>query len=269
MPGVFHDLSKRLSMSSGIILMLVISFFGADYWPVQFLTVLFVATITMAAMIEYVALVKHKGDPPSKYLLAGIGVFWPVAFFLFPSWIWLILLFLGFFVYNFYFIDGALYRVATGSFAMLYILVPIGMILSILYPQGIGSKGDMALVIYLVAVTKVADVGGYFMGRLFGKTKLAPNISPSKTIVGAVFGLISSVLVSLLLACYVNISYQEALFLGLILGVAAELGDLAESVLKRDAHVKDSNQIPGLGGVLDLIDSLLFTTPILFAYFRF
>jgi phosphatidate cytidylyltransferase len=107
------------------------------------------------------------------------------------------------------------------------------------------------------------------MGRLFGKTKLAPNISPSKTIVGAVFGLISSVLVSLLLACYVNISYQEALFLGLILGVAAELGDLAESVLKRDAHVKDSNQIPGLGGVLDLIDSLLFTTPILFAYFRF
>jgi len=269
MPGVFHDLSKRLSMSSGIILMLVISFFGADYWPVQFLTVLFVATITMAAMIEGVALVKHKGDPPSKYLLAGIGVFWPVAFFLFPSWIWLILIFLGFFVYNFYFIDGALYRVATGSFAMLYILVPIGMILSILYPQGIGSKGDMALVIYLVAVTKVADVGGYFMGRLFGKTKLAPNISPSKTIVGAVFGLISSVLVSLLLACYVNISNQEALFLGLILGVAAELGDLAESVLKRDAHVKDSNQIPGLGGVLDLIDSLLFTTPILFAYFRF
>ena len=53
--------------------MLVISFFGADYWPVQFLTILFVATITMAAMIEYVALVKHKGDPPSKYLLASIG----------------------------------------------------------------------------------------------------------------------------------------------------------------------------------------------------
>ena len=66
MPSMFHDLSKRLMMSSGIILMLVISFFGADYWPVQFLTVLFVATITMAAMIEYVALVKHKGDPASK-----------------------------------------------------------------------------------------------------------------------------------------------------------------------------------------------------------
>lgn len=269
MPGVFHDLSKRLSMSSGIILMLVISFFGADYWPVQFLTVLFVATISMAAMIEYVALVKYKGDPPSKYLLASIGVFWPVAFFLFPSWIWLILLFLGFFIYNFLFIDGAIYRIATGSFAMLYILVPIGMILSILYPEGVGSKGNVALVLYLVAVTKVADIGGYFMGRLFGKRKLAPKISPSKTIVGAIFGLMCSLVVSVVFASYINITTFEAIFLGLILGVVAELGDLAESVLKRDAHVKDSNQIPGLGGVLDLIDSLLFTTPILFAYFRF
>jgi phosphatidate cytidylyltransferase len=74
---------------------------------------------------------------------------------------------------------------------------------------------------------------------------------------------------SLFLSTYVNISIYEAVFLGIILGGAAELGDLAESVLKRDAQVKDSNQIPGLGGVLDLIDSLLFTTPILFAYFRF
>ncbi|MBU6148593.1 MAG: CDP-archaeol synthase, partial [Verrucomicrobia bacterium] len=128
---------------------------------------------------------------------------------------------------------------------------------------------DLALVVYLVAVTKMADVGGYFMGRLFGRIKLAPNISPSKTIVGAVFGLISSMLMSLLLSCYINIQFFEAMILGLILGVAAELGDLAESVLKRDAQVKDSNQIPGLGGILDLIDSLLFTTPILFAYFRF
>jgi phosphatidate cytidylyltransferase len=269
MPGVFHDLSKRLSMSSGIILMLVISFFGKNYWPVQFLTVLFVSTITMAAMIEYVALVKHKGDPPSKYLLAAIGVFWPFAFFFFPSWIWLILIFLGFFIYNFLSIDGAIYRVATGSFAMLYILVPIGMILSILYPEGVGSKGDVNLVVYLLAVTKIADIGGYFMGRLFGKKKLAPKISPSKTVVGAVFGLLSSLLMSLFLSTYVNISIYEAVFLGIILGGAAELGDLAESVLKRDAQVKDSNQIPGLGGVLDLIDSLLFTTPILFAYFRF
>ena len=74
---------------------------------------------------------------------------------------------------------------------------------------------------------------------------------------------------SVFLSCYINITTYEAISLGLILGVAAELGDLAESVLKRDAQVKDSNQIPGLGGILDLIDSLLLTTPILFAYFRF
>jgi phosphatidate cytidylyltransferase len=269
MPGVFHDLSKRLLMSSGIILMLGVGFWGYAYLPVQLLTVLFIALITMTAMIEYVALVKHKGSPPSKYLMAAMGIFWTFAFYLFPSWIWLILIFLGFFVYNFLSIQGSIYRIATGSFAMFYILAPIGMILSFLYPKGIGSTGDLALVVYLVAVTKMADVGGYFMGRLFGKTKLAPNISPSKTIVGAIFGLISSVLMSVVLSSYINITTYEAISLGLILGAAAELGDLAESVLKRDAQVKDSNQIPGLGGILDLIDSLLFTTPILFAYFRF
>ncbi|MFZ4772393.1 MAG: phosphatidate cytidylyltransferase [Chlamydiia bacterium] len=269
MAKVFHDLSKRFLMYSGIVLLLGVCFWGIHYLPVQILMVLFIALITMMAMTEYGALVQHKGETLSKFILAFLGFFWTFAFFLYPSWVWLILFFLAFFVYNFFSIEGAIYRIATGSFAMLYILVPIGMFLTFLFPEGVGSIGNMFVALYLIVVTKMADMGGYFMGRFLGGAKLAPRISPSKTVVGAVFGLIFSIAVSCLFTSVMDLTLTEAIFLGALIGIASELGDLAESVLKRDAHVKDSNQIPGFGGVLDLVDSLLFTTPILFAYFRF
>jgi len=268
MPKVFHDLSKRVLMYSGVGLILGIIFWGANYLPIKIFTVLFTALIAMTAIIEYIALVKHKGPTFSKMLFGAMGGLWTIAFAIYPSWIWLIFLFLAFFVYNFLSVEGAIYRIATGSFAMLYILVPIGMFLMLLYPQGMSASANVMIVAYLIIVTKVADMGGYFLGRLFGKTKLAPTISPSKTVIGAVFGLLCSVGVSCLFASTIGMTFLEATFLGAVLGVAGELGDLAESVLKRDAQVKDSNQIPGFGGVLDLIDSLLFTIPILFAYFR-
>ena len=269
MPKKFQDLSKRLLGSSGIILLLGIGFWGYNYLIVQVMTVIFIALMTATAMIEYVNLVQNKGETPSKGFLGALGFFWVILFYLYPSWLWLIFFFLGYFLANFLKVEGAIYRIATGSFAIFYILVPMGMILSILYPTGIGSRGNVMQIVYLLSVTKIADVGGYFVGKMFGKTKLAPIISPSKTVLGAIFGLVCSICVSLLFCQTLQMSLITAAILGLCIGFAAEVGDLAESVLKRDANVKDSNRIPGLGGVLDLIDSLLFTTPILFAYLRF
>ncbi|MCX7594088.1 MAG: phosphatidate cytidylyltransferase [Fischerella sp.] len=113
-----------------------------------------------------------------------------------------------------------------------------------------------------------ADIGAYFFGKFFGKTPLS-DISPKKTVEGAVFGVAASIIVAFAIAYYFN--WPEyvitGLTLGLLIGVAGLLGDLTESMLKRDAGVKDSGQlIPGHGGILDRTDSYIFTAPLVYYF---
>ncbi|MBW4597632.1 MAG: phosphatidate cytidylyltransferase [Brasilonema angustatum HA4187-MV1] len=113
-----------------------------------------------------------------------------------------------------------------------------------------------------------ADIGAYFFGKFFGKTPLS-DISPKKTVEGAVFGIAGSVVVAVVAAYYLN--WPKFVFtgvaLGLLIGIASLLGDLTESMLKRDAGVKDSGQlIPGHGGILDRTDSYIFTAPLVYYF---
>jgi phosphatidate cytidylyltransferase len=130
-------------------------------------------------------------------------------------------------------------------------------------------------VLYLVAVTKFSDMGAYVFGSLFGRHPFAPHISPKKTWEGFVGALISSLLCSYWMYALMPeklsaFRFWDITVLGLLLGFAAVVGDLAESVVKRGAHTKDSSaMLPGIGGTLDLIDSILFTAPLLFFYMRF
>ncbi|HUI07829.1 MAG TPA: phosphatidate cytidylyltransferase [Verrucomicrobiae bacterium] len=131
-------------------------------------------------------------------------------------------------------------------------------------------------VMYLVVVTKFTDIGAYLVGSALGRHKMIPRISPKKSWEGTVGGLVFAVGGSLL--CYFSVTPQlaadgmrleHALILGVLLGAAAVIGDLAESLIKREANVKDSSTwLPGHGGALDLIDSLLFTAPLLYVYMR-
>ena len=124
------------------------------------------------------------------------------------------------------------------------------------------------LVAFLVIVTKSSDVGAYFMGRAFGRHSLIPRISPAKTVEGTIGGLVLSVLASVASRSFLpGFSYPHLIALGILLGTLSQFGDLAESLLKRDCDVKDSGKnISGFGGVLDIIDSLIFTTPIFYFY---
>ena len=130
-------------------------------------------------------------------------------------------------------------------------------------------------VLYLVAVTKFSDMGAYVFGSLFGRHPFAPHISPKKTWEGFAGALISSLLCSYWMYAFMPeklsaFRFWDITVLGLLLGFAAVIGDLAESVVKRGAHTKDSSaMLPGIGGTLDLIDSILFTAPLLFFYMRF
>jgi phosphatidate cytidylyltransferase len=121
------------------------------------------------------------------------------------------------------------------------------------------------------AIVMMTDTGAYYTGRSIGRHKLAPRVSPGKTIEGAIGGFVMAVVAGLLckLAFFHEIPAAHALALGAILGALGQVGDLAESLLKRGSNVKDSgNLLPGHGGMLDRIDSLLFCAPVLFYYSR-
>jgi len=128
-----------------------------------------------------------------------------------------------------------------------------------------------AWVLLAFALAWGSDTSAYFFGRKFGKTKLAPRISPKKTLEGAAAGLAGSVLCALVISFFVpDLPAVDAIALGVIGGVAGQGGDLFESVLKRSSGVKDSGGIlPGHGGLLDRVDALVFTAPATWAYGTF
>ena len=164
--------------------------------------------------------------------------------------------------------SGATANVAGGMLAFLYVGMMLHCAVSLRMVFGIG-----ALAAWIIVV-KMGDSGAYLIGRLFGRHKLAPLISPGKTIEGAVGGLafacLGSVLAFQFVVPFCNVSLEYKLgpwwgwiAFGLLVGTAGIFGDLAESLLKRDVGRKDSSAwLPGFGGVLDILDSLLLSAPV-------
>ncbi|KAF0134022.1 MAG: phosphatidate cytidylyltransferase [Candidatus Saganbacteria bacterium] len=120
---------------------------------------------------------------------------------------------------------------------------------------------------FLMLTIWANDVVAYLAGRYFGKHKLAPQISPNKTWEGAAAGFLTCILAAEIFSGITMLNGTHALILGSIIGIMAQLSDLVESLIKRDAGVKDSsNIIPGHGGVLDRMDSFILTAPLMYYY---
>lgn len=152
-------------------------------------------------------------------------------------------------------------------------------LLGILYTTGAAGfflrirtlENGKASLLFLFMIVWFSDIAAYYAGRAYGKTPLAPDISPGKTREGAVAGLLGSLLAAPLAAFgfLPGVSLFACLIVAAVCGIIGQLGDLAESALKRSAHVKDSGTlIPGHGGVLDRIDSLLFAGPVFYVCCR-
>ena len=279
---ILSDFRKRFItsfISTGIVICLVC--FALHPW-MQWVTVLAVATLASIAVWEYGQFVKVKGGQVVLSVLTGASALQVLSFFFAARYaagfLPLLLFLISFLILSalhFKEKNGAIVDLAFSSFGLIYIAIPMGMLLGILY--GNTGQDGRWWVAYLLVVTKITDIGAYFGGSLWGKRKLAPSISPAKTIEGAFVGLLCAVLASF--AFYVisssfgimqfDLGMAHWLVLGLVLGSIGQFGDLLESLLKRDANKKDSNSLPGLGGALDLIDSLLFNSCIVYLYLNY
>lgn len=261
-------------------------FFSSKIWA-SFLLVFLALGIAAIASWEYAHLAKKRGIACNSWVCISAVVAQTISFFLSAALsvnqlpLIVAFLILGvIFLIHFRRPENSIGATACEFFSSIYIGVPIGLMLWILYyPNYPSAEPGVWWLFYLIAVTKSSDIGAYISGKLIGTKRLAPVLSPKKTVEGAVGGVCSSILVSLALGYagsilsggVFDLSFTEMVCLGFFIGVLSLFGDLAESLFKRDAQVKDTNQIPGFGfgGVLDLLDSLVFTVPLIYFYLKF
>jgi len=161
--------------------------------------------------------------------------------------------------------EGTIRNVAASVFSILYLGVFCAFII------GIRVQYGLWVLLFFVFTVKSSDIGAYAFGRLFGKHKLCPSISPGKTWEGLAGAVAVAAGTAFVFSYYFGImSGVQAVVFGAVFGVLGQMGDLVESMIKRDAASKDSsNRIPGFGGLLDVIDSPLATAPIAYAVFLY
>lgn len=257
-------LIKRIVSSLALLAILVLSLFY------DWLCGLLVTVFIIGGLYEFFKMLQKKGISTYKYFGIGMGAIIPLSmilrFELTKAWellfMVLMLLFLMLMQFRRRQNTGAVVDISTTIFAILYVSWFLSFMIKIRYlPNGLG------LFLSVIMITKLGDIGAYLVGMRFGKTPLMPRISPKKSVEGSIAGLLFSVLGALASKNFLNVPYVHLVGIGLCLGILGQLGDLSESLLKRDCQVKDSGSIfPGMGGFLDFIDSLLFTAPASYFY---
>ncbi len=169
-------------------------------------------------------------------------------------------------------LDRVLPDTAKGLFGLIYVAYPLTLI-----PLLRGKEDGIALIVFLMVCVWSGDIAALYIGKNFGRHKLAPRLSPNKTWEGTIASVAGSVLAALLVVVigdqlsargnttlHITQPLWQTLLLAVVLNIAAQIGDLLESAIKRGAGVKDSGtMLPGHGGILDRIDALLFAAPVL------
>jgi phosphatidate cytidylyltransferase len=257
-------LIKRIFSASILIVIIIATILNK--WMFNVAVILFI----VIGLYEFFTMLEKKGIRIYKYFGIGIGTIIPLSilfrFELTKKWellfIVLTLLFLIVMQFKRRQNSGVILDISTTLFGILYISWFFSFLIKIRYlPDGVG------LLVSVLLITKLGDIGAFVIGVPFGKTPLMPRVSPNKSVEGAIGGLLFSVLGALISQVFLKFEYLHLVMLGIFLGVIGQLGDLSESLLKRDCQVKDSgNLIPGMGGILDEIDSLLFTAPVFYFY---
>ncbi|MBA9078512.1 phosphatidate cytidylyltransferase [Rufibacter quisquiliarum] len=247
-------------------------FIGAIFWSAWTFFLLFLV-LTVLGLLEFYRLLAGKGYQPNKALGVLLGLELYVMFFwvkyggLDPQWLYLLLPLMAFTLV------AELYRkkehpfenIAFTLLGVLYIAVPFALLhVLAFWPE----RYSWQIILGVMFLIWASDTGAYAAGKTFGKHKLFPRISPGKTWEGWAGGVVLSLVVGWVLSLvYFDLSLELWLGMAVLVAVFGVLGDLVESMLKRNLGVKDSGTlIPGHGGILDRFDSLILVVPFLVAF---
>ncbi len=255
---------KRLFTSIFLVLFIIVSIIF------DWMTSLAVMFFALLALFEFFSMVENKGIVIFKYfgLCIGLMILLSVSlrFEVTRGWellfITLALLSLMLIQFRRRQTNGVIVGLSVTIFGIFYIPWFMTFLIKIRYlDYGAGILSTVVL------ITKAGDIGAYLLGSRFGRHTLISRVSPNKSREGFLGGILFSLLAALAGRFFMpaNFSYLHLAIVGFLLGVLGQLGDLSESLLKRDCGVKDSGWFfPGLGGALDCIDSLLFTAPVFY-----
>ncbi len=268
------ELTKRLLTGTALILFIGLVLFRAPLW----VFVLVPTVLIGLGLNEFFTLVERKGIHIERWIGLGVGLMIPLSIYngfeAAKGWdlFFMVIALLTLFIIQLRRRDSsqAIVGISTALFGIFYISWCFSYLIKLRFLEGGPVPDGRWLIVLLLVVTKGGDIGAYFVGSWLGRHPLIRRISPAKTWEGLFGGLLFSVAAALALhPVFRQVAWIHLWVLGLMMGVLGQLGDLSESMIKRDCQVKDSGSLlPGMGGVLDVIDSLLFTAPICYFYVR-
>lgn len=244
-------------------------------WAGKIPFLVFTVILASIASYELNKIIKAKGANPSLFLFVSSSMFL-IANVFFKYMEFILSLIVLFFIMFFYELFSKKSKPINNLGAYFFNLIYIGTMFSsfilIREKATIDYEENFYITLSLFVGVWICDSAAYFVGSKFGKHKLFPRVSPKKSWEGAIAGLILAIGVFYVFGSffYSLLSLRQSLVLGLIVGVIGQIGDLCESLIKRDSNIKDSSSIiPGHGGVLDRFDSLLFVFPAAYFYLSF
>ncbi|MEM0650503.1 phosphatidate cytidylyltransferase [Klebsiella huaxiensis] len=244
----------------------------------RWLALTFFALVSVLALKEFLTLVPARDADRMPVLWMFIAI--PINYGLIGiDWYGLFIIFIP--VYAFLFLparmvlvgetQGFLHSAAQLHWGLMSTVFAVSHVAFLLILPADGLQTGALLVLFLVGLTEFNDVAQYLWGKSLGRIKVTPTVSPNKTLAGLLGGVGSTMLAALLLGPLMTpLGWGMSLLAGVIIGVTGFCGDVVMSAVKRDIGVKDSGTLlPGHGGILDRLDSLIFTAPVFFHFIRY
>lgn len=259
---------------------LIVAFFTLAFCFNKIVAFLFLTLISYLCFKEFLSLIPTRRTDRNVLLWAYLSI--PISYYIiYINWVALFYLWIPLYMFILISVrmvmasnvEGFLKNLAVIQYGLMSTVYALGYLglLAIIPMQYNPKGGAIGLLFFILVFTVSNDFIQMFSGKLFGKHKIIPKVSPNKTWEGLIGGVIGSTLLAVVMGVLLTpFSVPQLVFAGIVLSIFGFFGDVTMSAIKRDLGVKDtSTLIPGHGGILDRLDSLLFTAPLFFHYFAY
>lgn len=257
---------------------IIIALFSLAMLSPRWLALTFFALVSFVALKEFLALVpsRHSDRMPLLWMFIAIPLnYWLIGI----DWYGLFVVFIPVYVFLFLPVrmvltgdtQGFLRTASQHHWGLMTTVFAFSHVAFLLVLPDDGKQTGALLVLFLVALTEFNDIAQYLWGKSFGRIRVTPKVSPNKTLAGLLGGVATTALAAAGLGPLLTpLNWPMALLAGFIIGIIGFCGDVVMSAIKRDIGVKDSGTLlPGHGGILDRLDSLIFTAPVFFHFIRY